>query len=239
LHSLGDFAFTFCFDSMLKFVCVLSDAIIVQIQQSGVVGAQHVAEQVLLNGISLSSPSWEVQSIIKIMSASDLLPDGICNNHTSVLRNHTVLRSRECIIEGSRLHWSDRVFCDGKVFLTLEYNNTWTAHVPKAKAIKNLWNQEVEHLKIERRRLQEGCIQLMKELKLSEEESVHGIALPRFLIPILAVTAFLMLLIVTILISRGPGLNHPGVAGVIGSIIHYPKDITHTADEKECGYSAL
>ncbi|XP_007559515.1 uncharacterized protein LOC103143056 [Poecilia formosa] len=232
------FTFVFIFFKHLSSALPLHvDAIIVQIQQSGVVGAQHVAEQVLLNGISLSSPSWEVQSIIKIMSASDLLPDGICNNHTSVLRNHTVLRSRECIIEGSRLHWSDRVFCDGKVFLTLEYNNTWTAHVPKAKAIKNLWNQEVEHLKIERRRLQEGCIQLMKELKLSEEESVHGIALPRFLIPILAVTAFLMLLIVTILISRGPGLNHPG--GVIGSIIHYPKDITHTADEKECGYSAL
>ncbi|XP_014870164.1 uncharacterized protein LOC106934646 [Poecilia latipinna] len=232
------FAFVFIFFKHLSSALPLHvDAIIVQIQQSGVVGAQHVTEQVLLNGISLSSPSWEVQSIIKSMSTSDLLPDGICNNHTSVLRNHTVLRSRECIIEGSRLHWSDRVFCDGKVFLTLEYNNTWTAHVPKAKAIKNLWNQEVEHLKIERRRLQEGCIQLMKELKLSEEESVHGIALPRFLIPILAVTAFLMLLIVTILISRGPGLIHPG--GVIGSIIHYPKDITHTADEKECGYSAL
>ncbi|XP_027875248.1 uncharacterized protein LOC114145820 [Xiphophorus couchianus] len=213
------------------------DAIIVQIQQWGVVGAQHVAEQVLLNGISLSSPSWEVQSIIKSMSASDLLPDGISNNQTSVLRNHTVLRSRECIIEGSRLHWSDRVFCDGKVFLTLEHNNTWTAHVPEAKALKNLWDQEVEHSKIERSRLQEGCIQLMKELKLSEEESVHGIALPRFLIPILAVTAFLMLIIVTILISRGSGLIHPG--GVIGSIIHYPKDITYTADEKKSCYRAL
>ncbi|MEQ2242000.1 hypothetical protein ILYODFUR_031256 [Ilyodon furcidens] len=152
------------------------------------------------------------------------------------VENHTILRSRECIIEGSRLHWADRMFCDGKVFLTLEHN-TWTAHVPEAAALKKQWDQETEHSKRERSRLQEGCILLTKELKLSEEQSVQEIHLPRFLIPILAVTAFLVLIIVTILLSRNLGLRQPG--GVIGSIIHYPKDITYNAPEKKGCYSTL
>ncbi|MEQ2179134.1 hypothetical protein GOODEAATRI_021498 [Goodea atripinnis] len=72
---------------------------------------------------------------------------------------------------GSRLHWADRMFCDGKVFLTLEHNNTWTAHVPEAAVLKKQWDQETEHSKRERSRLQRGCILLTKELKLSEEQS--------------------------------------------------------------------
>lgn len=214
-----------------------TDAIIVQIQRWGVVGTQHVAEHVLLNGISLSRPSWEVQRIIKSISSSDLLPGGINNNHTSALKNHTILRSRECISEGSRLHWIDRMFCDGKLCLTLEHNNTWTAHVPEAIALKKLWDHETEHSKMERSRLQEGCIHLMKELKLSEKHSVQDISLARILIPISAVTAFLMLIIVTILISRISGPRHPG--GVIGSIIHYPKDITYATPEEKGSYTML
>ncbi|KAM4727845.1 uncharacterized protein FYW61_011020 [Anableps anableps] len=231
------FGFVLVVLSHLSSALLHVDAIIVQIQRWGVVGTQHVAEQVLLNGISLSSPSWEVHSIIKNMSTSDLLPFGIINNQTSALKNHTILRSRECIIEGSRLHWTDRVFCDGKVFLTLEHNNTWTAHVQEAVPLKKLWDQETEHSKMKRSHLQEGCIQLMKELKLSEELSVQEIPLTRFLIPILAVMAFSILIIVTFLFSRGDGRRHPG--GVIGSIIHYPKDITYTAPEKKFCYSAL
>lgn len=95
----------------------------------------------------------------------------LVNVNSLFLENHTILRSRECISEGSRLHWTDRMFCDGKLFLTLEHNNTWTAHVPEAVALKKLWDHETEHSKMERSRLQEGCIHLMRELKLSEEQS--------------------------------------------------------------------
>ncbi|KAM4556447.1 uncharacterized protein V3H82_016392 [Fundulus diaphanus] len=213
------------------------DGIIVQIQRWGVVGAQHSAEQVLLNGNSLSSPSWEVNRIIESISTIALLPAGFSNNQTPALKNHTILRSRECIIEGSRLHWTDRVFCDGKVFLTLEQNNTWTAHVPEAMALREPWDQETVHPKMEKSHLQEGCVQLMKELKFSEEQSVQKIPLPRFLIPILAVTAILIQILLAMLICRGTDLRHPG--GVIGSIIHYPKDTTYTAPEKKSGYRTL
>ncbi|XP_015227988.1 PREDICTED: uncharacterized protein LOC107083358 [Cyprinodon variegatus] len=211
------------------------DAIIVQIQHWGVVGHQHVTEQVLLNGVSLLNPNQEVKSIIKSMSTHALLPAGIDNNPTTALNNHTILRSRECIIEGSRLHWADRVFYNGKVFLTLEHNDTWAAHLPEATALRQLWNQE--HSQMERRHLQEGCTKLMKELKLSEEQSAQEVPLPRYLVPILAVTAFLMLIVMTILLSRSPGLRNPG--GVIGSIIHYPKDMTDTAPTKKGSYSTL
>ena len=85
--------------------------------------------------------------------------------------NHTVLRSRECILEGSQLHWTDRVFYDGKVYLSLDHTNTWLAQVPQALALKVLWDQEPQLTRTERIRLQEGCIRLMKELRLSGESS--------------------------------------------------------------------
>ncbi|AWP04072.1 Hypothetical protein SMAX5B_005933 [Scophthalmus maximus] len=152
--------------------------------------------------------------------------------------NHTVLRSRECILEGSRLRWTDRVFYDGKVYLTLDHTDTWTAHVPQALALKVLWDQEEHRTRPERIRLQEGCIKLMRELKLSEEQSVPGIPLPQVLIPILALLAFTGLIIISLLLSKNWGLGHPG--GVIGSVIHYPKDIAEMGPEKkDCDYRTL
>lgn len=94
------------------------------------------------------------------------------------LENHTVLRSRECILEGSRLHWSDRVLFDGKVYLTLEQTDTWTATVPQALDLKALWDQEVEHTRMGRLHLQEGCVKLMRELRLSEEQSGKFLSIP-------------------------------------------------------------
>ena len=85
--------------------------------------------------------------------------------------DHNILRSRECILEGPQLHWTDRVFYDGKVYLTLEHNDTWTAHVPQAVALKELWDQEMPRTRTERIQLQEGCVQLMKELRLSDQQS--------------------------------------------------------------------
>lgn len=83
----------------------------------------------------------------------------------------TVLRSRECILEESELHWTDRVFCDGKVYLTLGPNDTWTPNVPQAMALKVLWDQEIDRTREERIRLQEGCFKLMRKLGLSIETS--------------------------------------------------------------------
>ncbi|XP_059200660.1 uncharacterized protein LOC131980434 [Centropristis striata] len=237
MHFLGIFVLILCDLSLA--IPVPVDTIIVQVQQWGVVGAQHVMEQVLLNGVSITGKSQEVGSIIQTMSADALLPTLISVNQTSVLGNHTVLRSRECILEGSQLHWADRVFCDGKVYLTLDHTDTWTAHVPEALVFKVLWErEEQQRTKTERTHLQEGCIKLMRELKLSVEEPGPGIPLPQFLIPILALLAFTGLIIISLLLSKNRGLRHPG--GVVGSIIHYPKDMAETApDIKGSGYHTL
>lgn len=93
------------------------------------------------------------------------------NLYLAPLVNHIVLRSRECILEGSELHWTDRVLYDGQVCLTLDNQDAWTAHTPQAMAIKELWDQAVQHTKTERIQLQEGCTNLMRELRLSDEQS--------------------------------------------------------------------
>ncbi|XP_073347591.1 uncharacterized protein [Pagrus major] len=214
------------------------DTIIVQVQQWGVVGSQRVVDQVLLNGVSLTGTSQEADRIIQTLSADALLPTLTSANQTSAMRNHTVLRSRECILEGSQLHWTDRVFYDGTVYLSLDHTDTWTAQVPQAQALKVLWDQEPQRTRTERIRLQEGCIKLMRELRLSGEPSAAGTPLPQFLIPVLALTAFTGLIIISLLLSKRLGLRHPG--GVIGSVIHYPKDMTEMAPEvKANGYRTL
>ncbi|CAN9503439.1 unnamed protein product [Ophioblennius macclurei] len=150
--------------------------------------------------------------------------------------NHTLLRSRECILEGSQLHCTDCVFYDGKVYLTLNHSAVWTAQVPQALPLKEVWDREVQSLGTEREHLREACFQLMKELKLSEaqSDSVGDFPLLLILIPVLvlvicAVTA------TTVFISKKKGLRHLG--GVTGSIIHYPKDWTAETDPEEKGYS--
>ncbi|KAM8727504.1 uncharacterized protein AB9X84_001198 [Acanthopagrus schlegelii] len=212
------------------------DTIIVQVQQWGVVGAQRVVDQVLVNGVALTGTSQEVDGIIQTLSADARLSTLSRFNQTSTLTNHTVLRSRECILEGSQLHWTDRVFYDGKVYLILDHTDTWTAQVPQALALKVLWDQEPQLTGTERIRLQEGCIKLMTELRLSGESS--GTPLPKFLIPVLALSAFTGLIVISLLLSKRLGLRHPG--GVIGSVIHYPKDMTEmTPDVKDNGYRTL
>ncbi|XP_039999087.1 uncharacterized protein LOC120798676 [Xiphias gladius] len=236
MHILGVLVLMLC--QLSRAFPVPVDTVIVQVQQWGVVGAQRVEKQVLLNGVFLTGTGQEFSSIIQTILADVLLPTLITGNQTSALRNHTFLRSRECILEGSQLHWNDRVFYDGKVYLTLDHNDAWIAHVPRALALKLLWDQEVQHTRTERIRLQEGCIKLMRELKLSQGQSVPGIALPQVLIPVLAVLAFTGLIIISLLLSKNQGLRHPG--GVIGSIIHYPKDMTEKDPEiKDSGYRTL
>lgn len=69
------------------------------------------------------------------------------------------------------MHWSDRVFCDGEVYLTLDRTDHWTPQVPEAVDLGYLLDQEEQRTQMERIRLQEGCVKLMKELRLSEEHS--------------------------------------------------------------------
>ncbi|XP_072219731.1 uncharacterized protein [Leuresthes tenuis] len=213
------------------------DAIVVQIQQWGDVGTQHVTQQVLLNGVSFTSSDQEINSILQTMSVGALLPAGIGINQIPALNDHTILRSRECILEGPQLHWTDRLLYDGKVYLTLNHNDTWTAHEPQAVAFKVLWDQDVQRTRTEKTRLQEGCVQLIRELRLSEEQSAPGISLPHLLIPILAVVAFIGLIAVSILVSKSRGSTLPG--GIIGSVIHYPKGMNNMTPDVKGGYCSL
>lgn len=175
-------------------------------------------QKVLLNGVAFRGWNQELNDIIQNI-ADAALPLYSSVNDTAELRNHNVLRSRECILEGSQLHWTDRLIYDGKVHLSLDSSGTWTAHVPQAQVLKAKWEQEAERTRMEKVRLQEGCIELMKELQLSQEQRVSDIPLPQLLIPILA---FIGLIIISLSLSKNMGLRHPG--GVIGSVIHYPKD---------------
>lgn len=193
------------------------DTVIVQVQ----VGAHPLMQRVLLNGVTIRGLNQEINLIIQGI-AEAALPPFSSVNETAGLRNHTVLRSRECILEGSQLHWNDRVFYDGKIHLTMDSSGTWTAQVPQAQVLKAQWDQETERTRMEKVRLQEGCIQLMKELKFSQEQPVSDIPLPQLLIPILALLAFIGLIIISLFLSKNMGLRHPG--GVIGSLIHYPKN---------------
>nr|XP_040026909.1 uncharacterized protein LOC120815897 [Gasterosteus aculeatus aculeatus] len=234
MHLLGILVLMLCGSSLGFPVPV--DTILVQVQQRGVVGARQVVEQVLFNGVSLTGKSPEVDRIIQTISADPLLPTLLRFNQTSVMRDHTVLRSRECIVEGSLLHWADRVFYDGEVYLTLDHGGGWTPRVPEALAFKVVWEQQEQRTKRETSHLHEGCIKLMRELMLSQEQSVPGISLPQFLMPVLALLAFTGLLIISLILTKKKGSTQPG--GVIGSIIHYPKDMTETAAEIN-GYRSL
>lgn len=69
------------------------------------------------------------------------------------------------------MHWSDRVFCDREVYLTLDHTDHWTPHVPQAVDLGELLGREEQRTRMERIRLQEGCVKLMKELRLSMEPS--------------------------------------------------------------------
>ncbi|XP_056912008.1 uncharacterized protein LOC130538439 isoform X12 [Takifugu flavidus] len=195
--------------------------VIVQLQTWGVVGAQQLKGHVLLNGVSLPPTNQEVDGIIKSMSVDDHLPNIVGVNLALVLRSCTVLRSRDCILEGSELHWTDRIFCDGKVYLTLGPNDTWIPHVPQAMALKALWDQEIGRTREERIRLQEGCFRLMRKLGLSVETSET--LLLQYVIPVLCILAFTGFTAISLLLANRLGLNQPG--GVIGSVIHYPRGL--------------
>lgn len=233
MRRLAVLVFTFCLELSVG-VPSPGDTTIVQIQKWTVVGSARSVDQVLLNGVSLTGASPELSVLIKSISV-DALPRAFINDdNTSLLRNHTVLHSRECILEGSQLHFAERVFYDGEVYLTLDHSDVWAAHGPQALALKEVWDQEVQLVAAKREVFEEVCSKLMKELKLSEAQGASGFHWPQIIIPILTLLIFAGLICISLFFFKNHGPRHPG--GVIGSIIHYPKDISQDDPEKK-GYS--
>ncbi|XP_023821264.1 uncharacterized protein LOC111949102 isoform X2 [Oryzias latipes] len=213
-----------------------ADAIIIQIQHSGVVGGNYVAERVLLNGVPLSSTSQEVSNILQSLSNKELLLFSASISQMPALKGHIIVCHQECILEGHQLHWTDRVFYNGTVYLSLEPNGTWTALVAQAMVLKGILEPNGHHTESESTRLQNGCMQLMKELKFSDKPSGSGIFFIQIIIPVFVVFAVMFTL--SILVSRSQGWTYPG--GVIASIIHYPKNLSNTDPyTNDYGYSTL
>nr|XP_057924509.1 uncharacterized protein LOC131126227 isoform X2 [Doryrhamphus excisus]XP_057924510.1 uncharacterized protein LOC131126227 isoform X2 [Doryrhamphus excisus] len=210
------------------------DMAIVQVQQWVVVGARPITERVLLNGDCLPRTE-EFNSVLQSMSADSLPLILVSVSRTSLLQNQTVLRSRDCIMEGSDLQWTDCIFVDGIVYLSLDHNGNWTAHTPQAVALKAMWERAGRTSVVERLQLQDKCMNLMRKLKLSEERS--EIPFLQLLIPILALLLFTGLAGISLIIAN-KSLRHNG--GVIGSIIHYPKDMAKlNPGTKRHGYYTL
>ncbi|XP_061776371.1 uncharacterized protein LOC133568455 [Nerophis ophidion] len=193
------------------------DRINVQIQQPVVLGHRPVTGRVLLNGVPIPATNQKLSSILQRMSADLLTLRLLSDNQAALLRNHSYLWSRDCTLEGSELQRTDRFFYDGVVYLSLNHNGTWTAHTLQAGALKALWERVV------RRSMEDECMILMSELKLSEERTEPEIPFPQFLISILALLAFTGLAGISFLLATKQGLTPPG--GVLGSIVHYPKNM--------------
>ncbi|XP_057714260.1 uncharacterized protein LOC130930369 isoform X2 [Corythoichthys intestinalis] len=202
------------------------DTMVVQLQQWVVLGTQPVLGRVLLNGVPYPGATQEVNGIIQMMSA-DLIPLKLLANQTGVLRKgYTVLRSRDCVLEGSELHWADRVFSDGSLYLSLDHSGVWVAHTQQAMALKASWEQAVGSLES----LQDGCVNLMGKLRFSKDQS--GIPMSQFFIPILGLLAFIGVTALSLLLYTK--------LRVIGSIIHYSKDEEEVHTEKKGnGYRSL
>lgn len=79
------------FPQCMYFGCLPLDTVIVQVQQWGVVGAQRVEKQVLLNGVFLTGTGQEFSSIIQTILADVLLPTLITGNQTSALSKKLII----------------------------------------------------------------------------------------------------------------------------------------------------
>ncbi|XP_077471133.1 uncharacterized protein LOC144085582 [Stigmatopora argus] len=194
------------------------DTKVIQLQQWVVLDAQRVSGQVLVNWFPYTGITQELNGIIQRMSVG-LIPLNLLANHTGILRKgQTMLRSRNCILNGSELHWTDQVFSNGSLYLSSDHGGVWVAHTPQAMALKALWEQAIRSLQP----LQDECVNLMGNLRFSEDQSDSRDPMPQFLIPILVLLSFIMVTALSFLLYNKQGLLHPG--GVIGSIIHYTKE---------------
>ncbi|XP_013995094.1 uncharacterized protein si:dkeyp-13a3.10 isoform X1 [Salmo salar] len=220
---------------------------VILFQRSGVVGEMDTVEQVLVNGAPLSSCGKYVSGILRaVLLGNDSesfqqafeMEENVTN---TITKNPTYqyLRVRECKLNGFRVvHLTDQLLVNGSDFLTLDQSTvTWTAEVPQALALKQLWDWDTERTRRERMQLHESCTELMKELTHSEPTTNRaGMSLLTVLAPLLASLAFVAVVIASFLIAnrQDPRVSgHPG--GVLGSIVHYPQNVTETPQAPQSG----
>ncbi|KAL0965963.1 hypothetical protein UPYG_G00288740 [Umbra pygmaea] len=208
---------------------------VIQFQRSGVVGKVETVEQVLVNGDSLSSFGKDVSRILKAVLLSNysnktlkMIEENIYNTMKKEHKNQ-YMRVWECKMSGFQvLVLSDRLLVDGKDFLSLDQTtDTWTAEVPQALTLKQLWDRDSKLTRRERMQLHDSCTELIKEITCepNKRPTEAGMDMMSVLAPLLAGLAFISLAIASFLISnkQDPTIPvYPG--GVIGSIVHYPQN---------------
>nr|XP_046178442.1 uncharacterized protein LOC124010124 isoform X1 [Oncorhynchus gorbuscha] len=220
---------------------------VILFQRSGVVGEMETVEQVLVNGAPPSSGGKYVSGILRAVLMGNYesfqqafeIEENVTNTMT---KNPTYqyLRVRECKLNGFRVvHSTDQLLVNGNDFLTLDQStDTWTAEVPQALSLKQLWDWDTEFTRREKMQLHEICTELMKELRQSEPTTNRGTSLLTVLAPLFACLTFVVMVIASFLLSKqqDPRVSrHPG--GVLGSIVHYYQNVTETQSGKD--YQAL
>ncbi|XP_010881884.1 uncharacterized protein LOC105018268 isoform X3 [Esox lucius] len=200
-------------------LCLQIDTVI-QFLRSGVFGKVETVEQVLVNGAPLSSCGKDVSSILNAV----------------LLINYN--ESFQTIEESGNNTMKNRLLVDGNNFLTLDRaTDTWTAEGPQALPLKHLWDRESTRTRREIMQLHESCTKLLEEITCSEPGATGaGMDIPTALAPLLAGLGFVILVIASFLISKkqDPTISgHPG--GVIGSIIHYPHNISELSHSPNPG----
>ncbi|XP_010881876.1 uncharacterized protein LOC105018268 isoform X2 [Esox lucius] len=221
-------------------LCLQIDTVI-QFLRSGVFGKVETVEQVLVNGAPLSSCGKDVSSILNavlLINYNESFQTIEESGNNTMKISHTYMRVRECKLDSfGVLLLTDRLLVDGNNFLTLDRaTDTWTAEGPQALPLKHLWDRESTRTRREIMQLHESCTKLLEEITCSEPGATGGMDIPTALAPLLAGLGFVILVIASFLISKkqDPTISgHPG--GVIGSIIHYPHNISELSHSPNPG----
>ncbi|KAJ8378085.1 hypothetical protein AAFF_G00247990 [Aldrovandia affinis] len=188
---------------------------IIQYAHSGVFGTVDTTDILTINSVPIEWGDRRNNSFLSNIENETLRMIIKSFKHTTANR-HTYQRTRKCRLEEFKiLKVSDRIQYDGREYLSLDsFENTWTAAVPQALALKQQWDQGAEKHELN---LRNGCMELIKAFTRNE----HPVSKASFaIIVIIAIVAFLCLCVVIFYISKN-GCGHPG--GVLGSIIHYPR----------------
>lgn len=215
--------------SLLSYNCLPTYTI--QFKQLGVVGKAENEELVLVNGVVLTGYSENINNILRAISVDASLHQALSVDklNQTLPKNLTLVRLRECKLVGSRVReLKDRVFYNGKDYLILnQATYRWMAREHQGLEVLGLWHQDQEYTKQETINLLEGCLNLIQELHPSKRTT----GVMAVLAPVLAILAFLGLIILSLFASKRQGPEHYG--GVLGSIIHYPRDITNVPGDRK------